>query len=340
MNIKPVKTAVLGYAHYMRTNFVLHLKECSSIEIAGIYNRGEERRLQAEQDGFFATSNLDEILSIPGLEAVIIGTANTAHKEQAIEAAKRGLHIMCEKPIALSLSDAAEMTEAAEKANLVTQVNHWSPFSPTFIQFKTAMQQKLGKPWHIYVRHTREFGTWSQGARHVNVANPADSGGWTFHHLCHALNDACILAGTTKAVRVYHLMQKSTPDCPSEEIINSLITFDNGVTALLTDGLCIGGCSDMGAQCEKGDIRLFGGKLQITTPGPYDPTQRPGSLSKIVESVNVAPGEKEIVRCGHLFAQAIRGGKNELLSFGFIRDQYKILDAMRESSKTGKSIDL
>ena len=340
MTDKPVKTAILGYAHYMRTNLVKNIRACSSLEIVGVYNRGEDRRKQAQDDGFFATSNLEELFNIPALEAVIIGTANVAHKEQAIMAARRRLHVMCEKPMALSLADAVEMTQEAEKAGIVTQVNHWSPFSPTFIKFKSIVQEKLGKPFHIYLRHTREFGLWSQGARHTNVAHPEASGGWTFHHLCHALNEACILAGTTRAVRVYHLQQKSTPECPSEEFINSLITFDNGITALLTDGLAIGGCGDMGAQCELGDVRLYGGKLQVTTPGPYDPTQRPGSLSKVVESWDVPPGEKEIVRCAHLFAQAIRGGKNELLSFSFIRDQYRILDAMRESARAGKSIDL
>ena len=53
MSIKPVKVGIISYGHYFRTNFVVHLEECSSIEIIGVYNRSEPRRKQAEDDGYF-----------------------------------------------------------------------------------------------------------------------------------------------------------------------------------------------------------------------------------------------------------------------------------------------
>ena len=85
---KPIKVGILGYAHYMRGNFVPHIRDNPQLEILGVFNRGEDRRQQAEDDGYFATSDLDELLALPGIEAVVIGTGNVAHKEQAIKAAK------------------------------------------------------------------------------------------------------------------------------------------------------------------------------------------------------------------------------------------------------------
>jgi predicted dehydrogenase len=345
MNVQPVKKPVtmgiIGYGHYMRTNFVLRLRKCSSIKFLGVYNRGEERRKQAEADGFWATSDLDELLALPGLESVLIGTSNAAHKEQAVKAAKAGKHVLCEKPLALNLRDIDEMVEAVEKAGVVNHVNHPGPYADDFIKFQEIVRGEAGEIHHLWKKSTRAFGTWIQGARHVAVAHPEDSGGWTFHHYCHQLNEACAILNTSKAVKVFHLMQKSCPEAPSEEIVNSLLTFDTGATAFLSDGTTIGPFTDTGVLGAKADIRMLDKKIYVCKPGPTDPTQRPGNLSGImktyeVKQTNADPHET----IGHIFARAVRGGKNELLPFRFIRNQYRILTALTESAAIGEAVDL
>jgi len=345
MNIQPVKKPVtmgiVGYGHYMRTNFVLRLRKCSSIKFIGVYNRGEDRRKQAEADGFWTTGDLDELLARPGLESVLIGTSNAAHKEQAIRAARAGKHVLCEKPLALNLRDIDEMVEAVEKAGVINHVNHPGPYADDFIRFRDLVRGEAGEILHFWKKMSRAFGTWVQGARHVAVAHPEDSGGWTFHHFCHQLNDACMILNTSKATKVFHLMQKSCPEAPSEEIVNSLLTFDTGATAFLADGVSIGPFNDTGVQGTQADIRMLDGRIYLCKPGPTDPTQRPGNLSqimKIYEPGRAGADPHETV--GHVFAQAVRGGKNELLSFRFIRNQYRILTALKESAATGKAVDL
>ena len=209
-----------------------------------------------------------------------------------------------------------------------------------FQTLKALVKEHAGKVFHCWIRHSRQFGLWNQGARHTAVAHPEDSGGWTFHHLCHALDEACILLDCYRARRVYHMNQVSAPDTPSVEIVNSLVTMENGTTVLLTDGTSIGGFEDMGIQGEGGDLRLLGNTLTVIRPGPPDPTGRPGNLSRLIKSCSVPSGEKMFETVADKFAQAIRGGKNELLSFRFVGNQYRILNAMRESAKTGKSVDL
>lgn len=340
MSVKPVKTGIISYGHYFRTNFVVHLEKCSSIEIVGVYNRGEERRLQAEQDGYFATSDLDELLALPGLEAVAIGSSNSAHKEQVLAAAKAGKHIICEKPLAIDLADIEVMVKAAEEKNLVTHVNHGGPYMDRFIRFKALMEQHIGRIFHVWIRSSRMFGLWSQGARHVAVANPKESGGWTFHHLCHALDEACVLLNTSDAEKVYHINQVSCPETPSEEMVNSFIHFRNGTTAMLTDGTSIGGFSDFGVQGEGGDMRMYGDEITVIRPAPFDPTSRPGNKSQLIDVFPVPAGDKMIETVGHKFAQAVRGGKNELLSFRFVSNQYRILNAMKQSAQNGQAVKL
>ena len=334
---KPIKVGILGYAHYMRGNFVPHIRDNPQLEILGVFNRGEDRRQQAEDDGYFATSDLDELLALPGIEAVVIGTGNVAHKEQAIKAAKAGLHILCEKPMALHLEDVEAMVKAAAEAGVVTHVNHNMVYGQEFRLFRKLCQEHAGDILHLWKRHSRTFGLWSQGARHGAVANPEMSGGWTFHHLCHQLNAACVLIGSP-AVKVYHLAQKSCPEAPSEEIVNCLITFENVATAALTDGLPIGDCDDMGVQGSQSDIRLVQGRITLTTPGGLNPEGRPGGLTWTTEEFEAVTSDKNLQTVCTLFAQAIRGGENELLSFEFIRDQYRILEALKKSAETGEAV--
>jgi predicted dehydrogenase len=336
---KPVKIGIMGYAHYIKTNVVLYLQTCEAVEIVGVYNRGEERRKHAENDGFFATSDLDAFFKIPGMEAVFVGTANASHKELTLRAVKEGKHIICEKPLALSAAEADEMARAVEKAGLVNHVNHGGPYTEAFITFKKAVKDYAGQILHLWIRQTRAFGFWIQGARHQNVAHPEASGGWTYHHLCHALDEACIILGTSRVKRVYHVEQKSIDECPSEEIVNTFLHFEGGATAYLTDGLSIGGIQDMGVQGTWGDVRLFENSVTVTVPGPADHTQRPGNLTPFKRIIPVPPQSKMLDAVAHKFREAVRGGKNELLSFRFVADQYRILEAMKASAAAGKAVE-
>lgn len=339
MSLKPVKVGVMGYAHYMRTNFVLHLRESKAVEIVGIYNRSEERRKAAEDDGFFATSSVDEFFKIPGMEAVIVGSANSTHKEFSVMAMRHGFHVFCEKPMALTVEEADEMVREAKKFGVVTHVNHGSPYTDAFRLFKMKVDDYAGRIFHVTKHSSRKFGLWSQGARHQNVAHPEVSGGWTYHHLCHALDEVCILLGTARATKVYHIMQKSCAECPSEEIMYSLLTFDNGATAVVSDNLSLGGYHDTFVQGSTGDIRMNGNLVTVTVPGPSDSYHRPGNLTPFTKEFQVPQADKMIDTVAHKFTQAVRGGKNELLSFEFVANQYRILGAMVESARTGKVIE-
>ena len=54
------------------------------------------------------------------INVVSIASPNFLHKEIAIEAAKNGKHILCEKPVANNLSDSKEMLDAVNKAKFTT----------------------------------------------------------------------------------------------------------------------------------------------------------------------------------------------------------------------------
>lgn len=342
--MKPVHVGVLGYGHFVRRIFLPRFKACPHIAVAGVYNRGAERRAQAEQDGYRVTGNLAELLAIPELEAIYIGTSNAAHKEQCIAGARAGKHIFCEKPLALSLQDVDHILSETRKAGVITHVNHGTPYSKSFLDFRRIVRERCGRVLHVWIRTSRGFGNWVHGARHVVVGNPAESGGWTFHHLCHALDEACILMEGRRAVKVYHTLQKSCAECPSEEIVNGIVTFDDGATALLSDGTTIGGFQDKGVMGVDADLRQFGAETILVTMGPPAGRGRPGILERKVETFTAQDSggddEKSIQVVAQYFAEAVRGGENRLLSFEFVRDQYRILAGLKESARTGQAVDI
>lgn len=71
-----------------------------------------------------------------GLDAVVVTSPAPAHRQNVLDAAKHGLHVLCEKPIAMNDTEAAEMIAAMKKANRMLLVGFVYRFSPVALQFK------------------------------------------------------------------------------------------------------------------------------------------------------------------------------------------------------------
>jgi predicted dehydrogenase len=72
----------------------------------------------------------DELLA--RVDAVVITSANVEHRDMALAAARAGVHVLVEKPIATSVADAREMVETFSRAGLVLGTAFPCPFSPAF----------------------------------------------------------------------------------------------------------------------------------------------------------------------------------------------------------------
>ena len=71
-----------------------------------------------------ATASVADLLALPGLEAVYISSTNEKHRAQAMAALVAGKHVLCEKPLAMTLADAVAMTSLAEASGRVLATNH------------------------------------------------------------------------------------------------------------------------------------------------------------------------------------------------------------------------
>lgn len=122
--------------------------------------------------GVPATARLEEALDTPGVEAAIVTSPEFWHREAVLAAADRGLHILCEKPMASSLEDADAMIAAAREHSVYLMIGHSRRFTGRYRVLREAvLRGDIGE-----VRTVRE------NERRSRPAAPATGSYWSPTH--------------------------------------------------------------------------------------------------------------------------------------------------------------
>jgi 1,5-anhydro-D-fructose reductase (1,5-anhydro-D-mannitol-forming) len=118
---------------------------------------------------------LDDLLADPRIECVYISTTNERHHEHAIAAAKAGKHVLCEKPLALSMPHAWEMVAACARAGVAMATNHHLRNAGLHRRMRDLVAGgAVGQVLAVRVFHAVYLPTALQGWR---IDNPAAGGG-------------------------------------------------------------------------------------------------------------------------------------------------------------------
>ena len=143
----PVKIAAIGGGYGAKVPLPV-LADLDEFEPVAVWSRTPERaRELAKQHHLeLGTSNLSELLSHPGLEAVHIATPVATHAEIAIDAAQRGLHVLVDKPMAMNLTEARAIAAAIEEADVVGAVNYGRRFQATRQRLLERVAEVAGAP--------------------------------------------------------------------------------------------------------------------------------------------------------------------------------------------------
>jgi len=78
-----------------------------------------------------AHASLEHLLDDPRVDVVYVSTTNERHRDQVLAAAAAGKHVLCEKPLALTLDDARAMRDACAAAGVAMGTNHHLRHAPT-----------------------------------------------------------------------------------------------------------------------------------------------------------------------------------------------------------------
>ncbi len=123
------------------------------VSLCGIYDIREIRCEAARAKGIKVYSSLEELVSDPQVDIVLCATPNDVHKDIVITALRRGKHVICEKPVALSVSDFDEMVAAAEECGVRFTVHQNRRWDVDFLAIKGLIQSsEIGEPINIESR--------------------------------------------------------------------------------------------------------------------------------------------------------------------------------------------
>ncbi len=151
-----IRVAVIGVGDWGEKH--LHaLKAIPGVKVAAICDadRGRVRKIAARYRIKRFYTDFKEVLANEKLDAVHVVTPEPAHRRPVLEAARRGLHILVEKPLATSLGDADSMIAAARKHNVILMVGHVLRWDTRYAMVRDYIRSgKIGRIGTIFARRS------------------------------------------------------------------------------------------------------------------------------------------------------------------------------------------
>ena len=116
---------IIGCGKIAQVRHIPEYAEHKDARLLGFYDINQERTAAlAKQYGGTAYATVEELLANPEIDAVSVCAANFAHAELTIAALNAGKHVLCEKPMAITLAECEAMVEAAKANGKYLMIGH------------------------------------------------------------------------------------------------------------------------------------------------------------------------------------------------------------------------
>lgn len=142
-----IRIAVIGCGAITLRRHAPEIAADERCELVGVYNpRRERAEAIAEKFNCGIYDSIESILSDETIDAIYVCTANKDHAKISIAALNAGKHVMCEKPLAVSVEECKAMLEASKRAGKVLMVGHDMRFdSANMMAHDILASGRLGK---------------------------------------------------------------------------------------------------------------------------------------------------------------------------------------------------
>jgi predicted dehydrogenase len=179
MTADTVSVGVVGLG-YWGPNLARNFAAIPGCELAWLCDADAASRERVSRmfPGARLTADLDDLLTDPELDAIVLGTPVPTHAELAVRAVQAGKHCFVEKPLAQSAADAERAVDAAQRAGRMLMVGHLLEYHPGVRKLKelTASGELGEEIYYIYGNRLNlgklradENALWSLGAHDVSV---------------------------------------------------------------------------------------------------------------------------------------------------------------------------
>lgn len=180
-----------------------------------------------------AHMRVEDLLADGRVQAVYIATPNALHADLAVKCLRGGMHVLVDKPMALSAESAREMIAAAQLAGRRLGVLHQQRFHPVHLRIlEQARSGRLGRIHFVRM----QMGFWYGQAENWRLRRAESGGGAAMDLGPHALDVLLQLLGLPSAVdaRTYNLHFKAEV----EDFAAARLEFPGGAVALVDFSYC------------------------------------------------------------------------------------------------------
>jgi predicted dehydrogenase len=211
---------------------MLKAKNCRLVAVMDPVN---VEKIAADLKVFRAYRREEDLLADPDVDAVYIASPVSAHARQIKMAAEAGKHVLCEKPLCLSLKEAKEAVEACRRNKVFFQEGYMMKFHGAHVKIRQLIDEgRLGKI--VYMR--AQLSCWYPKIEGAWRQNPKQGGGGSLVDMATHLYDLLEhFAGPVR--RVVALVGNLVQDYRSEDASTTLLEFKSGAQATVDCFFCI-----------------------------------------------------------------------------------------------------
>ncbi len=341
---KPIRLAVAGTTHG-HTSFILGKKDKTDFQLVGVFETNTElAQTLAKKFGFdpkLIYNNLEKMLDIVKPEAVVAFGSIFEHMAVVEACAPRGIHVMVEKPLATNVEHAQRMVELAEKYHIHLLTNYETSWYPTTAKsFQLVNDSNFIGNIRKVVIHDGHQGPKEIGCDQVFLdwlTDPVQNGGGALIDFgCYGANLMTYIQQGQEPVSVTAVTRNF-----KHEIYPKV---DDEATIIVTypEAQCIIQASWNWPFSRK-DMELYGDSGYIIAVDSKNMRLRNNSI-KTEKNMQVTSKDIAVYEDPFSYFADVVNGKVKMTKY----DPYslnnnvlvtKILDAARESAKTGKTVE-
>ena len=346
MSVK-IKWGVIGSGGIARRRTIPEgITKADNAELSVVFDIDPKVNAEvAREFGAAEAANIDALLDAD-IDAAYIATPAQFHREQVQACAIAGKHVLCEKPLGMTVAEAEEMIEMCKHRHVRLGCAFMMRFVAQHTEaLKLIRQGKLGKP--TYAR--AQLSCWYPPIEGAWRQDPAIGGGGALIDMGgHCIDLLEMFFG--KVTRVSCFINNTVHDYQSEDSAAVMLFFENGALATVDTFFCIPDDSS------KNVLELYGSRGSILAKGTigqgpagemvafieqeskdYDAQQSRGQAQGMI----IAPEPMNTYRAEiEEFSQAIIDNRDPLIGGELGLRSQKILAACYESAGLGKVIEV
>ena len=236
MSENPLKIGLLGSGEIIRDFHLKVLQKNPRAQAAAVGITKSAQKVAREYEIPKVHSNFDEMADDSEIDAVIIGLPNNLHAPVTIQMLKAGKHVLCEKPMAMTVAQAQQMIDTAEGSARTLMIAHnWRHHAQVHWLRDVIKSRVLGrifrvKAYHPWLDDGPQPDSWMVKPECVGGGAVADMG-------IHPLDTiSCIFEDAIRPTRVFASGGTFFRDIPVLDTASIMIEYDNGMAAIIDTG--------------------------------------------------------------------------------------------------------